>query len=135
MYPRPESVKPDAAASLASRGNDRQHYSSHGVPRQSSPPRLLSYQGSDRGLHSLTLEGVAERGIRVNAVAPGPIWTPMIPSTFAPDKVENFGGDVPMKRVGEPLRGCPILCVLASDDSSYMSGQVLHPNGGEIVNG
>ena len=71
----------------------------------------------------------------MNAVAPGPIWTPLIPSTFPPDKVENFGGDVPMKRVGEPSEVAPCFVFLASDDSSYMSGQVLHPNGGEIVNG
>jgi NAD(P)-dependent dehydrogenase (short-subunit alcohol dehydrogenase family) len=78
---------------------------------------------------------VAEKGIRVNAVAPGPIWTPLIPSTFPKEKVATFGRDVPMKRPGEPEEVAPCYVFLASAESSYMSGQVLHPNGGEVVNG
>lgn len=72
--------------------------------------------------------------IRVNAVAPGPIWTPLIPATFHEDKVESFGSDVPLKRAGQPCEVAPCFVFLASQDSSYMTGQVLHPNGGEIIN-
>jgi NAD(P)-dependent dehydrogenase (short-subunit alcohol dehydrogenase family) len=78
---------------------------------------------------------LAEKGIRVNAVAPGPIWTPLIPSTFPPDKVASFGKDVPMARAGQPVEVAKCFLFLASDDSTYMSGQVLHVNGGEVVNG
>jgi len=77
---------------------------------------------------------LAEQGIRVNAVAPGPIWTPLIPSTFDSEKVEKFGSDVPMGRAGQPHEVAPAYVFLASSDSSYMTGQVLHPNGGEVVN-
>jgi NAD(P)-dependent dehydrogenase (short-subunit alcohol dehydrogenase family) len=80
-------------------------------------------------------KALLDRQIRVNAVAPGPIWTPLISSTFSPDKVEQFGAEVPMKRVGEPSEVAPSFVFLASDDASYMSDQVLHPNGGEVVNG
>ena len=77
---------------------------------------------------------LAEKGIRVNGVAPGPIWTPLIPSTFPEEKVEKFGGDVPMQRPGEPAEVAPCYVFLASEDSSYITGQMLHPNGGEVVN-
>lgn len=78
---------------------------------------------------------LVDQGIRVNAVAPGPIWTPLIPASFPADKVATFGSDVPMKRAGEPEEVAPSYVFLAADDSSYFTGQVLHPNGGEIVNG
>ena len=79
---------------------------------------------------------LVEKGIRVNAVAPGPIWTPLNPRGGAPaDKVAHFGESTPMKRPGEPNEVAPAFLFLACDDSSYMSGQVLHPNGGTIVNG
>lgn len=78
---------------------------------------------------------LAEKGIRVNSVAPGPIWTPLIPASFDEEKVKSFGGDTPLKRPGEPSEVAPCYVFLASDDSSYMTGQVLHPNGGRIVNG
>lgn len=78
---------------------------------------------------------LAERGIRVNAVAPGPIWTPLIPASFPADKVATFGTDTPMGRAGQPEEVAPCFLFLASDDASYMTGQVLHPNGGEIING
>jgi NAD(P)-dependent dehydrogenase (short-subunit alcohol dehydrogenase family) len=78
---------------------------------------------------------LADRGIRVNAVAPGPIWTPLIPSTFDAEHVASFGKDTPMERAGQPEEVAPSFVFLASDDASYMSGQVIHPNGGEIVNG
>ena len=76
---------------------------------------------------------VVEKGIRVNAVAPGPIWTPLIPASFPPDKVAKFGADTPMKRPGQPDEVAPCYVFLASDDASYMTGQTLHVNGGEIV--
>uniref|UniRef100_A0ACD5ZHM8 Uncharacterized protein n=1 Tax=Avena sativa TaxID=4498 RepID=A0ACD5ZHM8_AVESA len=79
---------------------------------------------------------LAEKGIRVNGVAPGPIWTPLIPASFPEEKVKQFGSEVPMKRAGQPGEVAPCFVFLASEqDSSYMSGQVLHPNGGVIVNG
>jgi len=76
---------------------------------------------------------LAEKGIRANAVAPGPIWTPLIPSTMHKDK-EEFGQDVPMKRAGQPAEVAPSFVFLASEDSSYFTGQCLHPNGGVILN-
>lgn len=78
---------------------------------------------------------LAERGIRVNGVAPGPVWTPLIPSSFPADHVAEFGTDVPLGRAGQPEEIAPSYVFLASDDASYMTGQILHPNGGEIING
>lgn len=80
-------------------------------------------------------QALIEKGIRVNGVAPGPIWTPLIPSTFEADKVATFGSDVPMKRAGQPEELAPAYVFLACNDSSYMTGQILHLNGGEIING
>ena len=71
----------------------------------------------------------------MNAVAPGPIWTPLIPATFPEDRLKDFGKDTPLGRPGQPEEVAPCYVFLASDDSSYMTGQVLHPNGGEVVNG
>jgi NAD(P)-dependent dehydrogenase (short-subunit alcohol dehydrogenase family) len=76
---------------------------------------------------------LVDKGIRVNGVAPGPIWTPLIPASFDAEKVSTFGADTPMKRPGQPDEVAPCFVFLASEDSSYMTGQVLHPNGGEIV--
>ncbi|HEX8709260.1 MAG TPA: SDR family oxidoreductase [Pyrinomonadaceae bacterium] len=101
-------------------------------------PELLDYSSTKGAIVAFTRslsQSLVERGIRVNAVAPGPIWTPLIPSTFPPEKVQTFGADVPMKRPGQPEELAPAYVFLASDDSSYMAGQVLHINGGEIVNG
>lgn len=79
---------------------------------------------------------LAEKGIRVNGVAPGPIWTPLIPASFGKEKVEQFGSEVPMKRAGQPAEVAPSYVFLASEqDSSYVSGQFLHVNGGAVVNG
>jgi NAD(P)-dependent dehydrogenase (short-subunit alcohol dehydrogenase family) len=78
---------------------------------------------------------LAEKKIRVNAVAPGPIWTPLIVASFNAEKVKSFGSDVPMGRAGEPVEVATAYLFLASDDGSYFTGQILHPNGGEIVNG
>lgn len=75
----------------------------------------------------------AGEGIRVNGVAPGPIWTPLIPASFPPDKVKNFGQDSPLGRPGQPNEVAPSFLFLACEDSSYMTGQVLHPNGGDAV--
>lgn len=75
------------------------------------------------------------RGIRVNAVAPGPVWTPLIPASYPADKVAHHGESVPMKRPGQPDEIAPSYVFLASSDASYMTGQVLHPNGGSVING
>ena len=80
-------------------------------------------------------QSLVKKKIRVNGVAPGPIWTPLIVSSKEPDEVAKFGSDVPMKRVGQPAELAPAYLYLATSDSSYVTGQVLHVNGGEIVNG
>jgi NAD(P)-dependent dehydrogenase (short-subunit alcohol dehydrogenase family) len=99
---------------------------------------LLDYSSTKGAIVSFTRslsQGLAQKRIRVNAVAPGPIWTPLIPSTFPPEKVETFGSDVPLQRAGEPEEVAPSYVFLASEDASYMTGQVLHPNGGTVING
>ena len=78
---------------------------------------------------------LAEKKIRVNGVAPGPVWTPLIPASFPAEHVAEFGSDVPLKRPAQPEEIAPCYVFLASAESAYMTGQVLHPNGGEIVNG
>ena len=101
-------------------------------------PELLDYSSTKGAIVAFTrsLSGsLIERGIRVNGVAPGPIWTPLIPSTFPKEKVKSFGADTPMKRPGQPEEVASAFLFLASDDGSYFAGQILHPNGGEIVNG
>ena len=101
-------------------------------------PHLLDYASTKGAIVAFTRslsQALAERKIRVNAVAPGPIWTPLIPSTFSKEKVEKFGSDTPMKRPGQPEEVAPSFVFLASDDASYMTGQTLHPNGGTVVNG
>ena len=99
---------------------------------------LIDYSSTKGAIVSFTrslAHSLVNRGVRVNAVAPGPIWTPLIPATFPGEKVETFGSDVPLGRAGQPNEVAPCYVFLASEDSSYMTGQVLHPNGGEIVNG
>jgi len=99
---------------------------------------LIDYAATKGAIVSFTRSlaaNLVKRKIRVNAVAPGPVWTPLIASTFKPDKVATFGSDVPMERAAEPAEIAPSYVFLASSDSSYITGQVLHPNGGEIVNG
>lgn len=101
-------------------------------------PKLLDYSASKGAIVAFTRslsQQLVEMGIRVNAVAPGPIWTPLIPATFTPEQVAEFGTQSPMKRPGQPNEVAPCYVFLASDDASFMSGQVLHPNGGEVING
>lgn len=101
-------------------------------------PGLVDYSATKGAIVAMTRslsQQLAEEGIRVNAVAPGPIWTPLIPSTFPPDKVAEFGSDTPLGRAGEPWECASCYVFLASAESSYMTGQTLHPNGGEIING
>lgn len=108
---------------------------------------VTAYRGSEHLMDYASTKGailaftrslsanLVEKGIRVNGVAPGPIWTPFIPSSLSADKVKKFGKDQPMKRPGQPSEVAPCFVFLASEDSSYMTGQILHPNGGEIVGG
>lgn len=99
---------------------------------------LIDYASTKGAIVSFTRSlaaNLVKRKIRVNGVAPGPIWTPLIVSTFKPEKVSQFGSDAPMERAGEPAEVAPSYLFLASEDSAYMTGQFLHPNGGEIVNG
>lgn len=101
-------------------------------------PHLMDYAATKGAIISFTRSlsaNLIEKGIRVNAVAPGPIWTPLIASSFKPEKNSEFGSDSPMKRAGMPFEVAPSFLFLASEDSSYITGQVLHPNGGEIING
>ena len=108
---------------------------------------ITAYKGQDLLLDYASTKGailsflramaskLAPKGILVNGVAPGPIWTPLIPASFPEDKVEEFGQNTPLGRPGQPNEVAPSLLFLACEDSSYMSGQVLHPNGGTLVGG
>lgn len=101
-------------------------------------PALIDYSSTKGAITAFTRSlaiKLCERQIRVNAVAPGPIWTPLIPSTFSAEKVAKFGKDTPMKRPGQPSELAAAYVYLACNDSSYMTGQTLHINGGIIVNG
>jgi NAD(P)-dependent dehydrogenase (short-subunit alcohol dehydrogenase family) len=101
-------------------------------------PQLLDYsstKGAEVAFTRSLSMNLIEKGIRVNGVAPGPIWTPLIVSTFDEEKVSSFGSDVPMGRAGQPDEVATCYVFLASDDASYISGQILHPNGGTVVNG
>jgi len=99
---------------------------------------LIDYASTKGAIVAFTRSlaaNLVKKGIRVNGVAPGPIWTPLIPSSFSAKKAAQHGSDVPMGRAGEPVEIAPSYLFLACDDSSYMTGQFLHPNGGEIING
>ncbi|TDL34908.1 SDR family oxidoreductase [Jeotgalibacillus sp. S-D1] len=97
---------------------------------------LIDYSATKGAITTFTRslsKSLIDKEIRVNAVAPGPIWTPLIPSTFGADKVEKFGVDTPMSRPGQPAELAPAYVLLASNDSSYMTGQTIHINGGKFV--
>lgn len=108
---------------------------------------VTAYRGSSHLLDYASTKGaiiaftrslslmLIDKGIRVNGVAPGPIWTPLIPASFPADKVASFGSHVPMGRAGQPEEVAPSFVFLASEDSSYITGQILHPNGGELIGG
>ncbi|MCE8010575.1 SDR family oxidoreductase [Halomonas daqingensis] len=100
-------------------------------------PTLIDYtatKGAIQGLVRSLAVPLAEKGIRVNSVAPGPVWTPLIPASFDAEKVASFGGQVPMNRAGQPSEMGPAYVYLACEESSYMSGQTLHLNGGVVLN-
>jgi NAD(P)-dependent dehydrogenase (short-subunit alcohol dehydrogenase family) len=118
---RPGGVVINTSSVTAYRG------SSHLVDYASTKAAIVGFT------RSLALM-LADKGIRVNGVAPGPIWTPLIPASFESEEVATFGSDVPMQRAGQPEEVAPSFVFLASSDSSYMTGQMLHPNGGEVVN-
>jgi NAD(P)-dependent dehydrogenase (short-subunit alcohol dehydrogenase family) len=120
-YMQPGGVIINTSSVTAYRG------SSHLVDYASTKAAIVGFT------RSLGL-ALADKGIRVNGVAPGPIWTPLIPATFEANEVATFGSDVPMQRAGQPEEVAPSFVFLASSDSSYMTGQMLHPNGGEVVN-
>lgn len=99
---------------------------------------LIDYSSTKGAIVSFTrslAENIASDGIRVNGVAPGPIWTPLIPSTFSSQKVSQFGANTPLGRAGQPYELGPAYVYLASEDSSYVSGQMIHINGGTVING
>jgi len=100
--------------------------------------KLIDYSASKGAVVAFTRslsESLVKQGIRVNGVAPGPIWTPLIPSSFAASDVATFGSTTPMQRAGQPVEVAPVYLYLASEDSAYVSGQILHVNGGTVVNG
>jgi NAD(P)-dependent dehydrogenase (short-subunit alcohol dehydrogenase family) len=101
--------------------------SSHLIDYSSTKGAIVSFTRSLSGYFS-------KKQVRVNGVAPGPVWTPLIPATFPPSHVASFGSDVPLGRAGEPVEIAYAYVFLASDDASYVTGQVIHPNGGEIIN-
>jgi NAD(P)-dependent dehydrogenase (short-subunit alcohol dehydrogenase family) len=99
---------------------------------------LIDYASTKGAIVAFTrslAQAVIDKGIRVNGVAPGPVWTPLIPASFEAERVAKFGSDSPMGRAAEPAEIAPSYVFLASEDASYFSGQILHPNGGEIVGG
>ncbi|HEY9003993.1 MAG TPA: SDR family oxidoreductase [Mucilaginibacter sp.] len=103
-----------------------------------SSPSLIDYSSTKGAITTFTRSlatNLAEKKIRVNGVAPGPVWTPLIVSTFDEEKINSFGQETAMKRAGQPSELGPAYVFLASDDSSFITGQVIHVNGGEVVNG
>jgi NAD(P)-dependent dehydrogenase (short-subunit alcohol dehydrogenase family) len=103
-----------------------------------SSPSLIDYSSTKGAITTFTRSlatNLTEKGIRVNAVAPGPVWTPLIVSSFDEKKIKSFGSETAMKRAGQPSELGPAYVFLASDDASFITGQVIHVNGGEVVNG
>jgi hypothetical protein len=98
-----------------------------------APPKLIAYSATKAAIQNFTAslgQLWAEKGIRVNCVAPGPIWTPLIPATMPPEQVKSFGEEVPMKRAGQPAELAPAYVLLACEDSSYMTGSTVQVTGG-----
>ncbi|MDQ3587612.1 MAG: SDR family oxidoreductase [Actinomycetota bacterium] len=125
-------------AALAHLGEGSAIVNTASVTAYQGNPSLIDYTAANGAIVAFTRalsNQLIERGIRVNAVAPGPVWTPLIPATFPADKVEDFGAQTPLGRIGQPAEIAPSYVFLASEDSSFMSGQVLHPNGGSVVGG
>jgi NAD(P)-dependent dehydrogenase (short-subunit alcohol dehydrogenase family) len=103
-----------------------------------SSPGLIDYSATKGAITTFTRSlatNLADKNIRVNAVAPGPVWTPLIVSTFDEEKIKNFGKETAMQRPGQPAELGPAYVFLASDDASFITGQVVHVNGGEVVTG
>jgi len=101
-------------------------------------PKLIDYSATKGAIVSFTRSlstNLIEKGIRINGVAPGPVWTPLITASFSPEEVAKFGTDSPMKLPAQPKEVAPANVFLASDDASFISGQIIYVNGGEIVNG
>lgn len=99
---------------------------------------LIDYSATKGAIVSFTRSlsaNLVDNGIRVNGVAPGPVWTPLVPTSFPPEKVSTYGTDTPMKRPGQPIEIASAYVFLASNDASYITGQIIHVNGGEIING
>lgn len=127
-----------AKAAVPHLGEGASIINSTSVTAYQGNPLLVDYSATKGAIVAFTRalsQQLINKGIRVNAVAPGPIWTPLIPATFPPDAVESFGTNTPIGRPGQPDEVAPCYVFLASDDASYMAGQVLHPNGGQVVNG
>ncbi|MDB5111276.1 MAG: family oxidoreductase [Mucilaginibacter sp.] len=103
-----------------------------------SSPNLIDYSSTKGAITTFTRSlatNLAKKKIRVNAIAPGPVWTPLIVSTFDEEKIKKFGSETAMERAGQPSEVGPAYVFLASDDASFITGQVIHINGGEVVNG
>jgi NAD(P)-dependent dehydrogenase (short-subunit alcohol dehydrogenase family) len=120
-------------AALPKLGRGASIINSSSITAYRGSPELIDYASTKGAIISFTrslAQSLIERGIRVNAVAPGPVWTPLIPASFDEEKVAKFGQSVPMKRAAQPEEIAPSYVFLASEDSSYMTGHVLHPDGG-----
>lgn len=103
-----------------------------------SSPALIDYSSTKGAITTFTRSlatNLTQKGIRVNGVAPGPVWTPLIVSSFDEEKIKSFGSETAMKRAGQPSELGPAYVFLASDDASFITGQIIHVNGGEVVNG
>lgn len=125
-------------AALPHLGEDSSIINTASVTAYKGSAHLMDYSATKGAIVAFTRslsQALVQRGIRVNAVAPGPIWTPLIVASFDAEHVAKFGKNTPMGRAGQPREVAPCYVFLASDDASYMTGQVLHPNGGTIVSG